>query len=323
MAKSRHVPGVNNKLRNVAGRRGGWFSRQEAIACGYTDSEIRQRVLEGRWIRLCRGAYAEKAAGDEKKPKWERDRLHHVRVAQAIQNRLDGRVAISHQSATAAYGLPTWGLDLSKVHITRLSGHGRSDRDVVQHAGRLADEDLVATPGGLVTSVARSVSDAARLASYESAVAIVDAALQRQLVTPERLRAELEALRGRVGSSTAAKALRFADAAAESPGESRLRVLLADYAFPPPTLQAQLSTGAGEFVARVDFLFEDEKVVIEFDGESKYGEDGAEVVAEKWREDRIRELGYVVVRVSWSDLATPKKTAERVRAAFERAARWR
>jgi very-short-patch-repair endonuclease len=106
-----------------------------------------------------------------------------------------------------------------------------------------------------------------------------------------------------------------------------LRVLLADQGFPPPTLQAELSTPSGEFVARVDFLFEAERVVIEFDGESKYGDhaDGAAgaVVAEKWREDRIRELGYVVVRISWADLAHPKRTAARIRAAFERAARSR
>ncbi|HYU86030.1 MAG TPA: type IV toxin-antitoxin system AbiEi family antitoxin domain-containing protein [Kribbellaceae bacterium] len=314
---------MNNKLKNLASRRGGWFSRREALACGYTDSEIRQRVLEGRWIRLCRGAYAEKGGADEKKPKWERERLHHVLVAQAIQDRLGKRVAISHQTATAAYGLPTWGLDLSKVHVTRLAGHGRSDREVVQHAGRLVEADLSSTAGGLATSVARSVADAARLTSYESAVVVADAALQRRLVTSEQLSAELAAVGGRIGASTAIKALRFADARAESPGESRLRVLLADHGFPLPTLQAQLSTATGEFVARVDFLFDDAKVVIEFDGESKYGEDGAEVVAEKWREDRIRELGYVVVRVSWSDLATPEKTAERVRAAFERAARRR
>ena len=64
-------------------------------------------------------------------------------------------------------------------------------------------------------------------------------------------------------------------------------------------------------------------MVVEFDGQTKYG-DGAvgTVVAEKWREDRIRELGYIVVRVSWTDLAHPKRTAQRIRAAFERASRW-
>ena len=83
-----------------------------------------------------------------------------------------------------------------------------------------------------------------------------------------------------------------------------MRVLLAGQGFPPPVLQAELTASDGDFVARVDFLFPDERVVVEFDGETKYGDGPAEaVIAEKWREDRIRELGYIVVRVSWSDLA--------------------
>ena len=103
------------------------------------------------------------------------------------------------------------------------------------------------------------------------------------------------------------KAIGFADPGAESPGESRLRVLLANEGLPPPTLQATLVAADGEFVARVDFLFEDERVVVEFDGQTKYGDGAAEtVVAEKWREDRIRELGYIVVRVSWDGPRPPE-----------------
>jgi len=47
--------------------------------------------------------------------------------------------------------------------------------------------------------------------------------------------------------------------------------------------------------------------VVEFDGAVKYaGADGrAALVAEKLREDRLRALGYEVVRIVWSDLARP------------------
>ena len=316
--------GMNRKLAAVAAQRGGWFSRQDALDCGYTDSELRLRVRAGRWVRLCRGAYAEVNRTETNRPTWERERLHHVRVAHAVQNRLDAATAISYQSADAAHGLPTWGLDLAKVHVTRLSGHGRSDDEVVQHSGRIDSTDIVTTAtGAVLTPVARSVVEAARLTTYQSAVAIADAALNRQLVSVDQLTAALDLVRRRPGASTAVKAIGFADPGAESPGESRLRVLLANEGLPPPTLQATLVAADGEFVARVDFLFEHERVVVEFDGQTKYGDGAVEtVVAEKWREDRIRELGYIVVRVSWADLAHPKRTAQRISAAFKRASRW-
>ena len=70
--------------------------------------------------------------------------------------------------------------------------------------------------------------------------------------------------------------------------------------------------------AIVDFLLDDAPVVIEFDGRVKYGRgadeldpfgrrrSGQEVLwQEKRREDRLRELGYEVVRVVWSELDSP------------------
>lgn len=76
-----------------------------------------------------------------------------------------------------------------------------------------------------------------------------------------------------------------------------------------------MSTGA--FVARVDFLVAGTRVVVEFDGKSKYADgDPAVLWAEKRREDRLRRLGYVVVRITWADLETPGAVAARVRTAL-------
>jgi very-short-patch-repair endonuclease len=71
-------------------------------------------------------------------------------------------------------------------------------------------------------------------------------------------------------------------------------------------------------VARVDFLVGD-RVVVEFDGRVKYGMDGRPeeaLWAEKQREDRLRELGLVVVRIVWADLQRPEVIVQRVLAAL-------
>lgn len=107
---------------------------------------------------------------------------------------------------------------------------------------------------------------------------------------------------------------------AESVGESRLRVLLADLPLPPATPQAEIRDASGCLVARVDFLLPQWGIVIEFDGALKYGgADGRDqLIAEKRREDRLRDLGFEVVRVSWTDLDQPAVVAGRIRAAILR-----
>ncbi len=125
-------------------------------------------------------------------------------------------------------------------------------------------------------------------------------------------------LRNRAGSPHARSAAAFVDGRSESVGESA-----ATGADGQPRAADARAAGRrsrdrdGNLVGRVDFLFADERVVVEFDGETKYGAGAADVVvAEKWREDRIRELGYLVVRVCWDDLERPSLTAKRIRQAF-------
>ncbi|MDQ5839792.1 MAG: hypothetical protein M3537_01290, partial [Chloroflexota bacterium] len=50
-------------------------------------------------------------------------------------------------------------------------------------------------------------------------------------------------------------------------------------------------------------------LVVEFDGAVKYeGAQGREaLVAEKKREDLLRQLGHGIVRLVWSDLAVPAR----------------
>jgi len=50
---------VNSKLRVVAERQGGVFSRRQAVASGYTPKQIRARLGDGRWVRIRHGQYAE------------------------------------------------------------------------------------------------------------------------------------------------------------------------------------------------------------------------------------------------------------------------
>jgi len=122
----------------------------------------------------------------------------------------------------------------------------------------------------------------------------------------------------------------FADGRSESVGESRSRVAFELIGLPRPDLQRLITTSDGRIVGRSDFLFDEFWTIGEFDGRVKYGrllkpgEDPGDVVwREKQREDRMRDLGYEVRRLIWSDLSDRPAIAERFRAAFARARRRR
>ncbi|MFC0625298.1 type IV toxin-antitoxin system AbiEi family antitoxin domain-containing protein [Kribbella deserti] len=304
---------MRHKLQVVADWRGGWFSRADALCCGYTDSDIRTFVRTGAWTRLCRGAFM-LAEPDGDQALWQTQLERYIRMSQAVYHRLGGRAVLSHQSALAVLGVPVSLLDLSRVHVTRFSGHGRTTPEVVQHVGVPPVREVLTIRGAEVMPMARAVVEAIRFARYPVAVSVVDAALHSSRTTSAELADALTLFASRTGIRTAERAVHFAEARTESVGESLLRVVIAEHGLPPPVPQAEIHDSEGQLVGRVDFLFADWRVVVEFDGEAKYrGTDGAEaVVAEKWREDRLRGLGYQVVRVAWRDLDHPAEIVARI-----------
>ncbi|WP_344218909.1 type IV toxin-antitoxin system AbiEi family antitoxin domain-containing protein [Kribbella sancticallisti] len=301
----------------MATERGGWFSRADLLEAGYTDSEIRLRVRKGLWMRLCRDAYVEKASWRGGESPWERTGRLHELMARAVTHRMGGEVVISHQSATLLHRLPAWNLDHGRVQLTRSRGRARSDRTVQIHRSPLAPDDICQQAGHRLTVPARAVVETTCTSSYEVGVVLADAALRDGLVTTGQLVRMAKRLEHWPGSPAARAAAEFADGASESVGESRLRVLLANEGMPAPELQVEIRDSGGRLIGRVDFLVR-QRLIVEFDGALKY-ESSKDLLAEKWREDRLRELGYSFARVGWTDLDSPRETGERLRRSLARA----
>lgn len=301
----------------MAEAQSGVFSRRQALLCGYTPKQIRQRLRDGRWVRLRHGQYAERLDLSALEP-WVATRHAHTQLVQAVVNsRRTSSVAVSHQSAIALHGMPLWGLDLDQVHITKRDGSTSGKiAGVHYHSGRLVDADLTRVDDLIVTTVARAAFETACTTSYEAAVVCFDAALREQTVRADDVRRLLQVTEHWPGSPTARAALNFSDPRSESVGESRLRVLLADHGLPAPTLQAEFYDARG-LIGRVDFFFEEFNTVLEFDGRLKYTSAAGEVVVrEKVREDRLRARGLQVVRSDWTDFRNPGRLLADLGAAF-------
>jgi len=195
----------------------------------------------------------------------------------------------------------------------------------VVHIGRLAPSEIGRVAGTRVTSPARTLIDVACSSSFATTVVASDAALRRRLITPEALAAALTGTEHRRGAPAGRRALRFADGRCESVGESLLRVAMHQERLPEPELQIRIIGPDGTIIARCDLGYPQLGVLIEFDGAIKYGkllqpgESAPDVVvAEKIREDRIRDQGYVVVRVAWAELTDSAVLAAKINTALTR-----
>ncbi|UQE74530.1 type IV toxin-antitoxin system AbiEi family antitoxin domain-containing protein [Gordonia sp. PP30] len=300
----------------------GLIYRKTVLESGVTPREFDAAVRAGVLVRVARGVYLDALALRGLPGYRQRQAIYRAKCLAAAAAGPGDRV-LSHQSAAALHGLELLSPDRRCVHaITGHSSHGYvRNRRFLIHACPVDDADIVVIEGVRVTGLARTAADIARSAGFPRALAALDSALHAGVT-----REELDELvkPSRRGAAGARYALRHADGLAANPGESWSRALMITAGFPVPKLQVRYILGSGD-AAVVDCDW-DGKVVGEFDGVVKYsgefsgpGEAPAEVVvAEKIREDGLRDLGLDVVRWVYRDLrdgSMLERVRQRLRAA--------
>jgi hypothetical protein len=290
------------------------FTRRQAIEAGYSPGAVKHRVRTGRWLALRRGVYIRRSLYQACKGDAERHALH---VAAAVLALDAGDTVASHQSAALLHGLALL-RPPALVTVSRPpDAPGRDQAHGVHvHRAGLADQHVARALGVPVTTVARTVIDLARTLPFGDAVVAADSALHLGLAERDHLEQVLARCRRWPGGPDAAAAVGFADPAAESPLESLARLMFAEQGLPPPETQAAI--GQDRPFARVDFLWPRFATIVETDGLAKYQEPDA-LRLEKLRQERLEELGYKVVRLTWEQVTgEPELSAARIRRAFGR-----
>jgi very-short-patch-repair endonuclease len=288
-------------------------------------AELYRTIRRGDLVRVSRGVYVAASLWNDA----QSEERH--RAAMRAVNVLRHGLVFGSTSAAILWGRPLLHRAPARpIGLRNTDSGGRSDANVtVRETATPFSIDRI--NGLQVTSLARSVVDAARILSFASAVAILDHAISpevRSETWPTSARTALEEITGEldggthVGRGRARAAVSFADGCSGSPGESLSRTLMAECGFSRPSLQQAFFDRQG-LIGYVDFWWPQVGVIGEFDGCGKYlraefmdGRTQAQVIAdEKRREDRLRALGYTVVRWEWADLMHP----ERLRAKLARA----
>lgn len=299
-------------LRRLLDAQGGVANARQTRIAGVPRHALAAAVRSEAVLRFPRGVLVD-AQHWHATATWDRHILRARGLLLGPAGDLGSPVALSHHSALSVHGIPFFGVD-ERVHIVRTdSRRSSSDALVCAHAA-LSSRWVDSVDGIRAVVPIRAAFQVAATFGAEAGLVSVDAFLREGATREELIDAATAGGYGR-GALAVRVVSDFADGRSESVGESRTRWAFSLLGLPEPLLQAEIRNAAGDFVARVDFLFAEQRTIVEFDGMVKYGE-RSDLTREKAREDALRGLGYSVVRVTWADLAAPLQVHAKVLQGF-------
>lgn len=172
-------------LYDIAEQQAGYFTTAQAKQVGFTSRQLHYHVSTGRFTRVRWGIY--------RLSRFPSQPHEDLFVAWLQAGR---RAVISHDSAMALYGLSD--ALPAGTHLTVPRTASRRRKGVVLHTNRLDASDVTMVDGLPVTTVARTIADAAGSGmSAEHVVAAVLQAVDRGLVTASDLLSYAESRGGR------------------------------------------------------------------------------------------------------------------------------
>ena len=203
------------------------------------------------------------------------------------------RATVAGLSAAALHGSRWINAD-EPAELTRTEAN---TNDIIIHRERLRDDEVTIIGDIPVTTLERTAFDLGRRKGWQQAVIRVDALASATGLTPGRVHPLIEAHRGVRGLVQLRDVLDVMDGGAESPQETRTRLLLLDAGLRRPQTQIDVTDGSGYPFARIDMGWEEYLVGVEYDGEQHW-DDPIQHARDIDRHARLEDLGWRIIRVS-------------------------
>lgn len=228
----------------------GPFTLDDARRHGLDVSHLRGRS----WRRLGAAAYVWSGLPD--------DPIHRLEAARL---RLPVGAAFSGSTAAWLHGLDV--APCNPIEATVPTSAGVSARSGLElHRRAITKDDVVRIRGLPATRIERTLAELCRRSTLTEGVVIVDTALHAGLVRLETVRSWTIASAGFHGIDRLRNVLDYAEPAAESPMESRLRMVLVLAGLPRPRVQVPIHDRWRRFIGRPDLYYEQVCLGIEYDG---------------------------------------------------------
>jgi hypothetical protein len=199
----------------------------------------------------------------------------------------------------------------------------RQSRDkthgIILHSDVLWDDEVCLHDGLQMTTPARTAFDLGRRKGFTNTLIQLDALTHATGLKVADVELLADRHRGARGLVQLRRVLPMVDGGAESPYETRTRLVLITSGLPRPQTQIEVRGDWGAVLARIDMGWEEWKVGVEFDGAHHWTDP-----AQRTRDiDRLAELearGWIIIRVS-ADLLRhrPDVVVARIRRALRAA----
>lgn len=265
------------------------FSLAQLRELGLSDSAVRKRTAACRLFRIHVGVYS--LVPPElltREGRWT-----------AAVLACGPEAALSHRSAAALHGLRPAGRAAIDVSIPRRSGR-RHDGIDIHRATTLTPADVITIATVPVTTVARTIADLLAVAPERTAQRALEQAVVMQILDGRalddqtarhphgaRLRRLLQ--RGPINRPT------------ESVMEERLLSECRRAGVPEPERQIYIDLGDAEPMIRADFVWREQRLIVETDGAAAHGTKRA-FEDDRRRDQRLARAGWRVIRVTWRQL---------------------
>jgi len=271
------------------------FTLDEARTLGLSKGHLRGAT----WRRIGRATYV-----------WKELRSDPMLQLEAASRRLPSGYAFSGLTAAWLHGIDVAPCD--PIEVTVPVNQGISSRAGISlRRSAISAGDIVRVRGVTATSLARTLADLSSRLSLTEAVVVTDAALHSRRIRLEQLRDWAESNSPRPGIRSLRRVIGLAEPGAESPMESRLRMLLVLAGLPRPELQVLIRDADGRPIGRPDLYYRAQRLGIEYDGavhRTTLAEDNR-------RQNLLLSAGVRVLRFTAADvLHNPEAVVNQVRA---------
>ncbi|GAA1467123.1 endonuclease domain-containing protein [Nocardiopsis exhalans] len=295
----------------VAASQYGTLSCAQALGCGLATNDLRRLVRRREWLHSHRQVYVVRSLVP---PAGGPERL--LCVVMAAELALGPRACAAGPTAARLWGmrgLERW--DGRGVHMAVPGLKARRHLAGVDVHGWNVLPEEVTVPGGgsggwcrgvRVTDPGRTLRDTLPGLDRERAVCLMDSALNQGLLRERGIGAVNDAMRGRTGCVDVRRWWGLADGRAQSPLETRIRLICQDAGLPPDELQRRFTDRNGGTVAVVDFWWEGARLIGEADGIGPHSTPRA-LARDRERQNALQRLypGVRIARFTWSDLRRP------------------
>lgn len=264
------------------------FTYSEALRTGVTPQRLRASDLASPFHGIRIGSLRSNADIPSLREQCE-----------TIAPRLRSFQFFSHETALALVGapLPRWP-HRPGIHVSahRPAREPRT-RGVIGHRLQTREPATVRTDGLPVEHPVRAGRQTGMTWTVDDLVVAADflVARRRPLATIDELRDEVRIM-GDVPGRRLVRALRDVRVGAESPEETRLRLVLTRAGLPEPELNWDLRDAGGRLIARLDLAYPSARVGVEYDGRV-HAEDPRQFETDADRWSAIQRAGWRHVRI--------------------------